>query len=109
MTIRQIQIIAPTLLTGTAVSYVLVPGASIYRIGRAGFANNSGAAVSVRAYLVPAGGTPLGGNLILPPTNVANGTTYVSPELAGLTMTQGARLFAAGLGVVLYASGISVT
>lgn len=108
MTIRQIQIIAPTTLTGVAVAHATVPGATVYRIGRAGFANNTGAPVSVSAYLV-ASGAASASNLILPPTNVANGTTYIAPELAGLTMPAGAKLYALGNGVVLYASGISVT
>jgi hypothetical protein len=108
MTIRQIQIIAPTALTATAVAYAIVPASNTYRIGRAGFANSSGGPVSVSAYLVKPGGTPSAANEILPPTNVANGTTYVSPELAGLTMPAGTSLWAAGAGVVLYASGVSV-
>lgn len=108
MTIRQIQIIAPTTLTGTPASYVLVPATNTYRIGRAGFANNTGAPVSVSAYLV-ASGAAGASNLILPPTNVANGTTYISPELAGLTMPAGAKLYAAGNGVIFYASGAAIT
>lgn len=109
MTIRQLQLIAPIAMTGTAAPYLIVPPTTTYRIGRLGFANNTGAPVSVHAYLVPSGGTPTSANLVLPPVNVANGTTYPSPELAGLTLPQGSKLYASGNGVVLYASGIAVT
>lgn len=101
MTIRQLQLIAPTAMTGSLVAYIVVPQTTTYRIGRAGFANNTGAAVSVTASLT--------GVVILPPTNVPAGRTYVSPELAGLVLPAGSSLQASGAGVVIYASGTSVT
>lgn len=92
-------------MTGTAAPYVTVPQTTTYRIGRAGFANSTGAAVSVSASLLT-GGTAV---VILPSVNVPAGRTYVSPELAGLVLPAGSSLQASGAGVVIYASGTSVT
>lgn len=100
MTVRQIPLIAPVAMTGLLAPYLTVPKGTTYRIGRAGFANNTAAAVSVTA--------TLSGVVILPPTNVPAGRTYVSPELAGLVLPQLSILQASGAGVVIYASGVSI-
>jgi hypothetical protein len=105
MTIRQLQLIAPVAMTGTLAPYATVPSATTYRIGRLGFANNTAAAVTVRAALTVSGTAVT----ILPPLSVPAGRTYVSPELAGFVMPQGSTLQASGAGVVIYAGGQAIT
>jgi hypothetical protein len=111
MTIRQVQLVAPTQIAGAATTYLTVPANTTYRIGRAGFSNPSGAAIPITVYLVPAAGAASAANELIDAVNVPAGSTYVSPELAGLVMPAGSTLQAlagtAGV-VVLYASGVSI-
>lgn len=111
MTIRQIPIVSPTQLPAAVAVMATVPSNTTYRIGRAGFSNPTGGALTVTVYLVPSGGMPVAGNELVPAVNVAAGTTYVSPELAGLVMPAGSTLqmFAsAAASIVAYASGVLI-
>lgn len=111
MTIKQVQLIAPIQLAAAATSYITVPANTTYRIGRAGFANPTGGALLVTAYLVPAAGAPGVANIVVSAVSVPAGTTYISPELAGLVIPQGSTLQAfasAAASIVLYASGVSI-
>jgi len=111
MAIRQVQLIAPILLTGAAAAVLTAPSNTTYRIGRAGFSNPTANAIPVTAYLVPPAGSPGAGNEIVDAIVVPAGSTYVSPELAGLVIQAGWSLEAfAGTAsaIVLYASGVSI-
>src|SRR5882672_8957010 len=108
MTIRQTQLIAPIQLTNAVATYLTAPVNTTYRIGRAAFSNPTGGAVTVTVYLVPAAGAAGVANEIVNAVNVAAGSTYVSPELAGQVLPPGSTLQAlasAGASIVLYASG----
>lgn len=112
MTIRQIQLIAPTVLPAAVAVLLTAPASTTYRIGRAGFSNPTAGALAVTAYLVPAGGLPSASNVVVPAVVVSAGATYISPELAGLVIPQGSMLQAfagAAASIVLYASGISIS
>ena len=108
MAIKQVQLIAPTALPAAVATQLTVPVNTTYRIGRAGFSNPTAGAVAVTAYLVAAAGAPGAGNQVIDGQVVAAGSTYESPELAGLVMPAGSTLQCFGLAVVLYASGVSI-
>ena len=111
MTIRQTQLAAPTQVASSATAYITAPANTAYRIGRACLCNPTGAAVTFTAYLVPPAGSPTAGNELVSAQSVAPGSTYVSPELAGLVIPAGASLqllASATASLVFYASGISI-
>lgn len=114
MAIKQTQLIAPVQLTAAFVSYLTTPANTTYRIGRAGFSNPSGAAVTVSVCLVPPAGAPTAANQIMNAVNVPQTgpqSTYVAPELAGLVIPAGWSLQAlagTAAAVVFYASGVSI-
>ena len=112
MAIRQVQLIAPTQLGAAVATYLTAPANTSYRIGRAGFSNPTGGAVTVTAYLVPAAGVPIPANVLIDAVSVPAGSTYVSPELAGLVIPPGSTLQAfasAATSIVIYASGVSIS
>lgn len=111
MAIKQVQLIAPVQLPAAVAAQLTTPANTTYRIGRAAFSNPTGGAIAVTAYLVPAAGAPSAANVVVPAVVVAAGTTYVSPEIAGLVLPAGATLqcFAgSAASIVLYASGVSI-
>ena len=111
MAIKQIQIVAPTQLPNAVGILVTVPSNTTFRIGRAGFSNPTGGALTITVYLVPAAGTPSAANELIDTVNVAPGATYISSELAGLVMPAGSTLqgFAsAAASIVAYVSGTSI-
>jgi hypothetical protein len=111
MAIKQIQIVAPTQLAAAVTNYATVPSNTTYRIGRAAFSNPTGGALTVTAHLVPAAGAPSTANQLIDAVTVPAGSTYVSPELAGLVMPAGSTLQAfasAATSIVFYASGVSI-
>lgn len=111
MAIKQIQLIAPVQLTNAAAPYLTAPANTSYRVGRAGFANPTGGAVIVTAYLVASGGSPTVANEIVPGISVPAGANYISPEMAGLVVPQGSTIQAlasAATSIVFYASGVSI-
>lgn len=111
MTVRQIQIVAPTALPASLATVATVPAATTYRIGRAGFSNPTNAAVTVSVYAVPSGGTAGPTNQLVDTISVAANSTYVSPELAGFVMPPGTTLQAVAsvaTSLVMYASGTSI-
>lgn len=111
MAIKQVQLVAPTQLAAAVTPYITVPANTSYRIGRAAFANPTGGAQPITVYLVPLSGAPTVANEIIAALNVPAGSTYVSPELAGLVMPAGSTLQAfagAAASIVFYASGVSI-
>ena len=106
--ITQAQLIAPTALPAAAGTQLPVPVNTTMRIARAGFSNPTAGAIAVTAYLVASGGSPSSANVLINGQVVAAGSTYVSPELAGLVMPAGSTLQCLGAGLVLYASGVSI-
>lgn len=111
MAIKQVQLIAPVQLPAAVAAQLTAPLNTTYRIGRAGFSNPTGGAVAVTAYLVPPAGAPGVANQLIDALVVPAGSTYVSPELAGLVLPPGASLqcFAgSAASIVLYASGVSI-
>lgn len=114
MAIKQAQLIAPVQLTGAFVAYLTTPANTTYRLGRAGFSNPSGAAITVTVCLVPPAGAPTAANQIMNAVNVPQTgpqSTYVSPELAGLVVPAGwsVQALASSAGaIVFYASGVSI-
>ena len=106
--ISQVQLIAPKPLPATVASVLTAPANTTYRIGRACFSNPTPGAVTVTAYLVPTAGSPGAANALIDALVVGAGSTYVSPELAGLVIPAGSSLHAfasTGGALVLYASG----
>lgn len=111
MAINQIQLVAPTLLPAAVAVLLTAPANTTYRIGRAGFSNPTGGALTVTAYLVPAAGAASAANQLIDAISVPAGSTYISPELAGLVIPAGSTLQAfasAGASIVFYASGVSI-
>lgn len=111
MAVKQLLLIAPVQLTNVAAGYLVTPANTTYRIGRAAFSNPTGGALTITAYVVPAAGTAVVANQVINAVNVPAGSTYVSPELAGLVLPAGSSLQAlasAGASIVLYASGVSI-
>lgn len=112
-------------MTTTVTPVVLQPGATlgaapvtviqgapnqIVTIKRAVVSNTStSAAVVITAYRVPALGSPVAGNEIIPAQSIAANATYLCPELAGMVLQAGetiqmkcltpnaANIFASGL------------
>ena len=111
MAVRQLQLIAPVVLTAAVATYLTTPANTTYRIGRAGFVNPTGGALTITVYLVPAAGAAGAGNVIINQVTVPAGATYVSPELAGLVIPAGATIQALASvtgSIVFYASGVSI-
>lgn len=103
------RLVPGSVLSATAISYYLCPANSAVVIKRGDFCNTTGGAVSVSAYIVPAGGAAGTANTLISGFSVGAGVTYVSPELSGLVMAPGDTLQALGAGVTFIVSGIVVT
>lgn len=76
MAVTIVQLFAPTVLTTAAtIIYTMPtsPASSILKNGRVRFLNTTAGAITVTAYAVPSGGTPVVGNEFLSAQSIAPG------------------------------------
>lgn len=88
-----------TLAAAAAVQGVAVPPLTKRVIRAASICNSTAAAVSVSAYLVPAGGAPDATNIMISARAIAPGETYPCPELVNQGLNAGGSVQALGLGL----------
>lgn len=101
--------LATVALVGAQTVVYTVPPATRTTITAATLCNSTGAAVPCTVWLVPAGGTPNTGNLVLSAVSVAAGATRICSELVGQVLAPGGQIIAIGAGVALVASGTEST
>jgi hypothetical protein len=78
--------ITPAQLTTSPVAYLTVPANSSAVIKKLTFTNSTGVAQTVTAYLVPSGGGPTAGNILISARTVSAGDTYDCFEAQGQTL-----------------------
>lgn len=113
MSVVPLKIIATTNLTTSAVGYGSAVGTGATQvIKRAIFSNYSGASVTITVNVVAGGGSATTSNQVIDAVSIAAGSTYVSPELSGMTLVAGDQIFAlasANSSVNMTVSGIQFT
>lgn len=111
MTTTALALIPDATLTGADANYYTCPANTTTVFKRSVFTNTSANAVTVTVNVVRSGGSSATTNVIVPGKAVAPNDTYVSPEMAGLTLGAGDSIHAqAGTsGVINFmASGIQI-
>jgi hypothetical protein len=106
-TINQVLLVPPTAMTGTDAAYYTVPSATTVKIGRAIFCNTDSSAHTLTINVNT--GTSSAANEIIAAVGIASGSTYVSPELAGMVLPPGYQI--RGLSatqVTMTVSGITI-
>jgi len=115
MTVRAVVIARNVQLPASAAAQFTGPANTVTVIKRAVFTNTSAGNRAVSAHVVPSGATASNSTLILngqeltAPPGV--GSSYVSPELAGVVLNAGDTLqcFADGTGVTFMVNGVQQT
>lgn len=111
MTTTALPLVADATLTAADVAYYTCPANTTANVKRAVFTNTSANAVAITVNVVRNGGSSATKNVIVPGKPIAPTDTYVSPELAGLTLLAGDAIHAqAGTtGVInMMVSGIQI-
>jgi hypothetical protein len=111
MTTTALPLIQDATLTTSSAVYYTCPVNTTAVIKRAVFTNTSGSAVTVTCNVVRSGGSAGTGNVIIPAKAISPNDTFVSPELAGMTLSAGDQIFAScstGGVVNLMASGVQI-
>lgn len=113
MSVLNTKLVATTTLTNAAAPYGSpCPNGVTQTVSRAVFANTDSVPHTVTAYCVATGGTAGVGNTILPARTLQPGESYVSPELAALTLNPGDQLYAnasTGAVVTITVSGVQIS
>jgi hypothetical protein len=95
MTVQNIKPVPTQALSNVSAPYGgSVPSGVTWSITRAVFVNTDTVPRTITANCVAASGAPLTGNTMIPGRTLQPGETYVSTELAGLTMVTGDELYA---------------
>ncbi len=109
-TVTQRQLVAPFQLPAADANAYTAPTQVTAKIGRAIFCNTTASATTITAGLTT-GGALTSGTTLISARAIAPGETYVSPELAGLTIPAGSSLrafAAAATSVTFEVSGITI-
>ena len=77
----------------SSATIMMTPATALSTLTQVTFSNTKNAAETIEVYLVPSGGAPGPGNLIIPGQLLAPNQTYVSPELRGRTLNAGDALY----------------
>ncbi|CAB3731146.1 hypothetical protein [Paraburkholderia rhynchosiae] len=111
MTITALPLVPDATLTNADANYYTCPVNTTAVVKRAVFTNTSASAVTITANVVRSGGSVAASNQIITSQPIAPQSTYVSPELAGLTLSAGDAIHAvasANSVVNFMASGIQI-
>lgn len=111
MTTTALALIQDATLTTSDATYYTTPANTTAVMKRTVFTNTSGSAVTITVNIVRNGGSSGTTNQIIPPKAIAAGGTYVSPELAGMTLGPGDAVHAlasANSAINMMSSGIQI-
>lgn len=111
MTTTALALVPDATLTASDAIYYPCPSNTTANVKRAVFTNTSASAVTITVNIVRSGGTSGTSNILIPGKAIAPNDTYVSPEMAGLTLQAGDAIHAQAStsGVVnLMVSGIQI-
>ncbi|WP_109477711.1 hypothetical protein [Paraburkholderia sp. C35] len=111
MTTTALSLIPDATLTTSDAAYYTSPNNTTSVLKRTVFTNTSASAVTVTVNVVRSGGSSVTTNVIIPPYAIAAGKTYVSPELAGMTLGPGDSIHAlasANSAINMMSSGIQI-
>ena len=111
MTVTALALIPGATLGTSSANLYASPTGTTSVVKRAVFTNTSGSAVTVSVNIVRSGGSSGTANQLIDAQPIAPGGTYVSPELANMTLGPGDAIFAnanAASAVNLMVSGIQI-
>lgn len=111
MTIKVSRLVPGSQLTNANVTYYTTPANTSAVVKRAVFCNTTGTAATITVNVVPSAGAVSAANEVIAALSIAAGVTYVSPELAGMTLGPGDTIQAqsgTGAAITFIASGITV-
>ena len=90
-TINQVQLVAPSAMSGSDARYYVAPAGTAAKIGRAVFTNTDTAVHTLTANITT-NGPSAAANRLISARSLAPGESYVSPELAGQVIPAGSDL-----------------